>query len=624
MVYLDILPMHFLAIPRCSVALRLTFGRPTLGRPVLWRALVWGFVFGILSADCQAPLFAQNSPAADPITVGQLGSLASVMPADAVGFAEITGLGKVVGPFKDSDYIKLLTSTPQFRELEKTPQFQKADATRKIIEAQLGMDVFKAVEELFSGRIGVAVYPKADNPAGNAVLVLSGANPAVLAQIRQRVEPFLTLADAQEDVDSFPGVKIFSVHGQAFVAWGDSWLSAASTRELLNKSLALLSGKEKEGLAADESYRAMSATMGSEHPIRAFLNTALLKKIKGGRLLPDKVDNPVVSMIAGGAIELAAVSPYVGLALDVQGDRFTLKTAVAGDSRKLDEAHRVFFSDPAGQGTPDLPQIPSLIGCATVHLDLANWYKQREKLLEARLLPAFDQFETGIATLLPGKDMGEDIVPMIGKNFTFVAATQDFSHIDGRPGIQLPGFALMIDLAKPEEGGDLFQLFFQTFSAILNLNASQQKHEPWVMTSESYKDVQISYGRYLKKPKGDQLTIVYNFMPAAARVGNRYLICSSVGTCRQLVDVLKQPVTTTATRANRNLDVELNPAALAGILEANRQVFVARSIQQGADTARAESDFAAALKVVKFFQSFRLSTQVLPEAFQLQFEGSWK
>jgi hypothetical protein len=588
-------------------------------------ALLAAFVALLLGHASSAALADPATTPAIQVQAGKSDSLAGSLPAGATGYAEITGLGHLLERLQNSSYLQTLKSTPQFHELQKAPQYQQADAVRKIVEAQLGMDLWKAAEELFGGRLALAVYPKSDgNPVGNAVAVLRGANPAVLTQVRERIEPFLSLANAQPEAsDVIPGTKLFSIGGQAFVAWGDSWLAAASTRELLDKSLGLLSGKEQGALANDEAFRGMSAKMGSEHVVRAFANMGLLTKAKGSRLTPEKVDNPVVSMLVGGILELAAASPYVGLALDVSDHRFVVTSGIAGDSRQLDEAHRVFFSDPAGPGTPDIPQLPSLIGGFTFHLDLANWYKQREKLLEPQVLPGFDQFETGIANLLPGKDVGEDIVPLIGRNVTFVAAPQDYSHLDGKPGVKLPGFGLVIELAKAEEGGDLFQLFFQTISAILNLASGQQKHEPWVMKSESYKDIQISYGRYLKKPVGNQLPLVFNFMPASARVGNKFIISSSIETCRQLIDQLQSPPRGPG-RPNRNLDFEVHPAALADILEANREVFQARSIQQGSDSKKAEAEFSTLLELIRFFDSFRLSTNVLPEAFQVQLEGSWK
>jgi hypothetical protein len=561
--------------------------------------------------------------AADTAGTAQPDSLASAMPSGAVGFIEVTRLGQLLKRIQDSSYLQMVTTSPQFQGLQKLPQYKQGDAARKIVETQLGMDLWKVFENLLNDRLAVAVYPKEGNPAGNVLAVLRGVDPKVLAHLRERLDPFLTLAQEQLAAsDPIEGTPVISFKEQAFVALGDSWIAAASTRELLAKAHGLASGKEQGALADDQAFRTMSQQMGKEHLVRAFVNTELLTRTKGSRLTPERLDNPLISMFLGGISELAAGSPYVGLALDVKDDRFVLRSGIAGDSRKLDEAHRVFFSDPEGPGTPAIPQLPAIIAGFTFHLDLANWYRQREKLLEAPVLPAFDKFETGIGALLPGKDVGEDVVPLIGKNLTFVAAPQDYSHLDGRPGIKLPGFAVLIDLAKPEEGGDLLQMFFQTFSAIVNLQAGQQNNQPWVMTSETFRNVQISYGRYLKKPVGEQLPLVANFMPASARLGDKFIISSSLGLCRQLIEQLQTPAT--GARPNRNLNFEFHPDALADILLANKEVFQARAIQQGKEAKQAEGEFSTALQLLRFFDSFRLSTQVLPEAFQVQFEGSWK
>ena len=77
-------------------------------------------------------------------------------------------------------------------------------------------------------------------------------------------------------------------------------------------------------------------------------------------------------------------------------------------------------------------------------------------------------------------------------------------------------------------------------------------------------------------------------------------------------------------RPNRNLNFELHANTLADILESNKEVFQARAIQQGTEAKQAEGDFSATLRLLRFFDSFRLSSTVKNEAFQVQFEGSWK
>ena len=98
--------------------------------------------------------------------------------------------------------------------------------------------------------------------------------------------------------------------------------------------------------------------------------------------------------------------------------------------------------------------------------------------------------------------------------------------------------AIIVELAQPDEGGALLQLLFQTLAAILNLEAGQQGRQPWVVTSETYHDVQVSYAQYLQKPSGEDLGIVFNFLPASARVGDRFILSSSLPLCKQLIDEL--------------------------------------------------------------------------------------
>src|SRR5579863_5137506 len=369
-----------------------------------WRSIAVNLTLGCLFLGLVLSQVPAAAFAAEPAAAGKSASLAGSVPSGAVGYAEITRLGDLLKRIQESSYLQMATSSPQFQGLQKLPQYKQGDAVRKFVETQLGMDLWKLFEEVLRDRVAVALYPKAGTPAGgpaaDVLALVRGIEPKALAQLRERIDPLLTLAQDQlvpsDPVDGAPAnTTILSFKGQVTVVLGDSWIVAASTRDLLTKAIGLMAGKGLGALADDAAFLTMTEQMGKEHLVRAFVNTEMLTKAKGSRLTPEKLDNPLVSMFIGGITELAAGSPYAGLALDVEEDRFVLTTGIAGDSRKLDDAHRVFFSDPDGPGTAAIPQLPSIIAGFTFHLDIANWYKQREKLLEARLLPAFDQFETG-------------------------------------------------------------------------------------------------------------------------------------------------------------------------------------------------------------------------------------
>jgi hypothetical protein len=197
--------------------------------------------------------------------------------------------------------------------------------------------------------------------------------------------------------------------------------------------------------------------------------------------------------------------------------------------------------------------------------------------------------------------------------------------LNGEPGVKLPGMAIIIELAKPEEGGAVLQLFYQTIAAILNLQAGQEGRQPWVVASESYRDVQVSFAKYLEKPQGKELGIVANFLPSSARVGNRYILSSSLPLCKQLIDASQnEDVKNGVSKSPETTLAEVKFDSLAAALKSNADFFVARLAQEGRSAGEAQAEFAASLDLLQRFDSLRAATEVSPKAYTLRIEGTWK
>jgi hypothetical protein len=263
------------------------------------------------------------------------------------------------------------------------------------------------------------------------------------------------------------------------------------------------------------------------------------------------------------------------------------------------------------------------MGGFTFHRNIGNWYRNREQLLQERLMAGFDEFESGLGNVFPGQDVGEDIMPALGSTTTFLAAKQTFEHFEGEPGVKLPGFALIFDLDKPENGA-LFQLLFQTIVTITNITSAEKglNREPSVMTAVVHKGVPINTIQYLRPPKGKRLNISYNFMPCAATVNGRFVFCTSLQLCKALVEEMAKPQD--KTRVNRNFNFELYPGALAGLAKTNRNTLVAQSIQTGKTAKQAHWEFDTLMRLLESIDIARFSTTVKKDGFQIQFEGKWK
>ncbi len=561
--------------------------------------------------------------------------LATVTPGGAVFFVEIAGLESWIDKLQQSPLVSDLPSNPQVQAFYASSQGRKFDATRKLIETQLGMDLWSLSKTLFGGHVAAAFYPHEGRKEPDAVVIAEIKDVAALDRIRERIAPLLTLTEDQTRISAGPGgVSVRAIDNKLFIAEKVDWIVLASTSELMTQALSLrasdMAANEKP-LSSDAPYAAMLKQVGRDHLVRSFLNVELISQAMHGRMIPEKLDNGVVSLLMGGTLDLLARSPFLGSTLDLDEHSFRLSHEVTGKPESLGEKFQWFFADATRGGAAPLPNIPELIGGLVLNRDFAGWYKRREELLDAKVLPEFDKFEGGLANILPNRDFGTNILPTIGRNLTFVAVPQSYSHLNGKPGLQLPGFALIVDLAQPEDGAEVLTLFFQTLSAIVNLNAGQQGRQPWVLSSETYKDVQITFGKYGQKPKGDRLPIVFNFMPSAARVGDKFVMSSSVDLCRSVIDSLQSPSAATGDRKNavkpnsgEDFRFDLTGDTLSKALDLNRELIEAKSIQGGKSAEQAKSEVSLFLEIVRAVRSVQLTSGPAGDGYRVRLEADWK
>lgn len=557
-------------------------------------------------------------------------SLVRHFPTGALGTVEVAGLAGIIERIETSPALQAYLDSPLYEDILKTPPAKKGLAGKAILEAQLGMDLWKAAKTFLGDRIALAIYSGSDGGPPDGVLVVRVKDGSDLTKLYEKLSPLISLAGDQLTVAEEEGNTTLRFKDGNRAILKDRWLVSGKNRDLVTQTLKNLLANADSGLTNETAWKSMSQQMGARHTIQVCVNLARITELKGGRLIPEKLDNPVVSLLYGGVLELATRSPYLGLTLDVGANSFTLQSAIAGKVSELDDAHQALVLDPAQPLIPLVPGVADRLGVISVSRNFVKWYKAREQLLEPKLQPEFDKFETGLATFLPGKDFAEDVLPLLTGRIALVSAPQDYSYLDGKPGVQIPAFALVIELAKPREGADIMNLVTQTILTITNLEASKQKRQPWVQSSESYQEIQINFARYLQRPKGDQLATSYNFQPASALVENRFIMSSSLGLCRQLIDALKKenaPLASAvdATRTAIPIFVqELSPSVVATLLDANSAVIHARNIQNGKTAEQSARELDGLCQLLKQLTTIRFDTVQYPDHMRLELHGGWK
>ena len=552
-------------------------------------------------------------------------SLADVMPAGAVVYLELDDLGGKVNQIHKSKLYADILESPQFKEFAGSRQYRTAQAGRKVAETLIGMDLWTAAEKMLGGQMAMGLYPKEGGPEPEAVLILRVGDEVALKKIRGRLEPFIFLAGDKIKKEGLPGgVDLFNLENKILVAAKGDWLAVAENRGLLKQAIQMLNGQPGKAVAKEKGFVKYRANMGRRHFAQMYVDMAAISDFVGVRLgLPEKMADGGASLFFHGLLELATRSSFLGVTLDAGEAGFALTGGIEGGPAILPEKYQWYFSDPKGKGTPDIPEVPGLLGGITIHRNFGEWYRLREKLLQERLLAGFDQFEAGVGNLFPGRDFGEDVLPALGSTFTFVTARQTYQHLDGAPGLKIPAFALIFDLDKPEEGADLFQLIFQTIVTITNFENKEKNRQPWVMAAQAYKGQSLAFAKYMKKPKGDKLPLSANFQPSAVLVGKKFILSSTVELGKALVDALQKPAAG-AQRSNRNFNFEIKPSALVDVVEDNRGQLVAQAIQKGETAKQAKWGVDTLQRMLKSISLIRLSTSVSEEDFRIKLEGHWK
>ena len=116
-----------------------------------------------------------------------------------------------------------------------------------------------------------------------------------------------------------------------------------------------------------------------------------------------------------------------------------------------------------------------------------------------------------------------------------------------------------------------------------------------MVEADIYKGVKYSAARNLEKPEGDRVNVAFNFLPAAARVGDKYILSSSLELCKGLIDTLQDPDADVATGKDAEMVFDMD--SVLEILKANRQHLIAGEIKKGKGAAEAKREINGLLEL---------------------------
>lgn len=561
------------------------------------------------------------------IGAGRSGAIAGSAPAapeaarwfaaDAVVYLELRDPSALIDRLTDERLKGPLAVIPSVKRAQEGEPYRQLVAVAGVIAGKLGTTPVRALRDLTGGGAVFAVEAEAGRPPRVTLVVtpadptaLKNANAALLELARQdaatkgKPDPIKTV--------EYRGVTGYVLEKAAYALVKDRIViadSPATARTVIDRALDGLKG----AVADDDGWKARRAGVETDAVFWGFARLDRLRELDPKRYAAaDGPRQPPPTLLFGGWIEAIRKAPWVAGSVTWTGDRLAAGLTLPVGPGGRAEAFRGFF--PAqGAGAPALLSPPGTVASLSLWRDLSAVWEARADLFRPEDVQNLNKLDTVAGQFFGGRDFGTGVLGAVADDWRLVVALQDEKALSPVPDVKLPAFALVVGL-KPDdpEFAQRLKVAFQSFVGLANLNTAQSKAPPLELGSETFSGVTIATARYMPAEGGDPAAPKapvhsrHNFSPSVARVGDHFILSSSVVLARDLVTALKAP----AKGGDATLVAEADGGTLARLVERNRACLVMQNmLEKGHDKAQAEGEVNFLATLLRYIGHGRLSVR---------------
>jgi len=235
--------------------------------------------------------------------------------------------------------------------------------------------------------------------------------------------------------------------------------------------------------------------------------------------------------------------------------------------------------------------VPRRIAAVSLYRDVYKFYAAKDQLFPERT-SGLIFFENMMGIFFSGRDLTEDVFAETYPEVRFVMAAQAYDKAVGTPRVQIPAFALVVRTRHADEFARVAEEAWQKAVGLTTVTRGQQAEPGLIIDRETYQGVRFSVATNAPGKHDDKahLPSRFNYSPALARVGDCFVLASTGGLTRDLIDALTkaskppaQPLAGTHTLAS------IDGLQLAALVRANRETLVTQNmVEKGRSRLQAE------------------------------------
>jgi hypothetical protein len=559
--------------------------------------------------------------AATPARAGEeIPEAAGWVAADALAYLEVVRPEALLDRATSPEIRELIAAVPGLEEQLQNQQLRELKSVADVLAAQLGVELEPALRDLTADGLILAV--EGEKKVERVVLIV---DPRDADLLRRAHEKLVTLARADAQAkgkpdpvkeSSYRDIPVFSVSEQEAHAIVEDRLVIANGTDALKSIIdRAQQGESASSIADDPTWRARREAIGHDAVAFAFAKLDRLRAIDPEAYGGEKPDAGATFLL-GAWYQALRESEWASATFTWTGERLAAELTLPTPPSGFSDAFARFRPE-AGQGADPLIQVPGTLLSVSLWRDFAAIWEVRQEIFPPEAQQNLAQLDSFAGTFFGGRDFGSGVLGSLDRHYRLVIANQDYESMDPAPDVKLPGFALLVGLKLDDE---------EFVIGLVNLGAAQQKAPPLLLGSETVGDVTIATASFVPPKAADEgkaapIDTRYNFSPSSAQVGDTFILGSSLGLTRKLVEALQSSNSTEPDPADATLLAEADGDALARLVTLNRERLAMNTmLEKGSSRTAAEAEMDLLARLLRYLHHGRLTVEDRPEGVRLSIE----
>jgi hypothetical protein len=402
---------------------------------------------------------------------------------------------------------------------------------------------------------------------------------------------------------------------ELFLVRAGKVLLASNSEEGIKKAVELAEGKGGKSLADVPTVKEAAKLVPASPLARVWVNFETVRKLPGAEEAYKVPRDPAVAVLFGSYADVLGRSPYLAAALTFEkGEALLTVRAPAGRDGIGPEGP--LHMPPLGEpGSRPLLEPKGTIYSTSFYLDFSKIWTDRVKIFGEQNAKGIEEADKNSGRLPVGNFQLSKVLTQSGPYHRFVVANQPKYAYKREPKQGLPAFAFVTEMRDPDN-------FSRTMEAALRAAALFAGNQAGLQLAEvKYKDVQVVAYRFaedheLKQDVGD---IRFNFAPCFCRVGNQFVVCSTLDLCKELIDILQAEAKGEDRGAPQTSRHRFYASGAAAILAKFEDQLVAQAVlDQAIPAEEARAQVKALIKLIGGYGNLGLEATFLPKEWRYE------